>query len=599
MGGERFLSRNESVVDNYSEDDSQKNKDTVNEEGQSRQEVGDDSGERRLSFEEVIEEVERREPGRVYTYGKYSGTIAEIAYVCPAISMIVSHGNVEMVISFLNAYNGTPEKPETSPAEKAPDESNKQEDDGQDKQDTRNQHKTADTTPPPSTRVSHENTAEKTSQEESSNSHGIDVSPEEEQDVRAEQANFQSSSSENQSLQDEALHENGSRNDSHGTEIDSPSLPSFEAAGENRQQGAHQVSMAVHQQNELSVTDSETVNSGEQNIQQPVQAEISGVPVRQIDDTSSEADASGENAKDGLVVAAANEKLQSIIDEVNQLYDDAPPMGSEDIKAFEYVSDSSELDEHTPEEYDASEASDDTLAEPGFMRDASAKETDDEELGEVFTLPFYGGDMSESDSNRDVAKEDEERVVSIVEGDMSPGGILELEQTVPQPELDVSQVRAVFENEMKEDTHESDLGSLELAVELSSGFLAEEPGREVEARPYEVVQMAAAVQASIDVLEQSKTAEECKEHIEELQRSLATLLEALGYENAHEIAKRLVGQYDTKTLKQYIAALLKTVTSGELTQQSQQKPAPKKHHWFGKRVVERVVLAAMPLQAAA
>ncbi len=138
---------------------------------------------------------------------------------------------------------------------------------------------------------------------------------------------------------------------------------------------------------------------------------------------------------------------------------------------------------------------------------------------------------------------------------------------------------------------------VDTVVELVEGFAGNEADYESEMSLVEIVTSAQKVQRVILNLENSATQEECRERVEELQASLAELLDALGFDGSQELARRLIHQYDTKTLKQFMAALLKSVTAGEVAQHGlQKKTIPINHHWFGQRVVERVVRATSAVQ---
>ncbi|MBI3889176.1 hypothetical protein HY312_01180 [Candidatus Saccharibacteria bacterium] len=193
---------------------------------------------------------------------------------------------------------------------------------------------------------------------------------------------------------------------------------------------------------------------------------------------------------------------------------------------------------------------------------------------------------------------DESRSSELVEEDENElfalGSNSGIVNALEQPDSTVWQV---YE---QENTQEQET-AIEAVVELATEFIGVEAEFESEVEVAEVRHYIESVAKAVTQLEQATTAEECKKQLEVLEKSLADLLDALGFDGAHDLAKKLVRQYDTKTLRQFIAALLKTVTAGELSHQSiQKKSVPLKHHWFGQRVVERVVRAtsATQLQAA-
>ncbi len=133
----------------------------------------------------------------------------------------------------------------------------------------------------------------------------------------------------------------------------------------------------------------------------------------------------------------------------------------------------------------------------------------------------------------------------------------------------------------------------EAMAEIITVFTGEEPMYEPEALPESYMTKTEQVVQAIEQLETAQTQGECAEYLEELQASLTALFDALGFEAAADMAERLVRQYDTKTLKQFIVTLLRTVKKNESARAATPKRQHRRH-WFGKRVVERVV-ATLPV----
>ena len=131
--------------------------------------------------------------------------------------------------------------------------------------------------------------------------------------------------------------------------------------------------------------------------------------------------------------------------------------------------------------------------------------------------------------------------------------------------------------------------SQELVIETVADFVGEAPP--VYEYEYTLLRNASVeVIEKIELLEQAKTAEECSERLQEIHSELQALLELLGYEDAERIARRLVSQYDTKILKQFIANLLQSFSALELPLPSAVSTSIlPHHHWFGQRVVEKLV----------
>ena len=160
-----------------------------------------------------------------------------------------------------------------------------------------------------------------------------------------------------------------------------------------------------------------------------------------------------------------------------------------------------------------------------------------------------------------------------------------------------SAIEAVLEREQESADQKVFEHIKDEVTEAATEFICEEPEREADYEP-ETARQVAKVIEKIETLEQSKSAETCQESLQEMREELAGLLMLLGYENASEIAERLTKQYDTRTLKKFMAMLIQPLSSLERISGRTQKKTRKatSHRKYGSRVVRMAVSLTTPAQ---
>lgn len=129
-------------------------------------------------------------------------------------------------------------------------------------------------------------------------------------------------------------------------------------------------------------------------------------------------------------------------------------------------------------------------------------------------------------------------------------------------------------------------------VEVIAELTGQIPDELPEVRTIDLYVQANATVRAIEVLEKARSAEDCKEALEVLRVELETLLQRLGYADAQAMAERLTRHYDIASLKKYIMLLSRTFL---LEQMKDEKPQtlPVKpdvpYHRYGAQAVRMVV----------
>lgn len=142
---------------------------------------------------------------------------------------------------------------------------------------------------------------------------------------------------------------------------------------------------------------------------------------------------------------------------------------------------------------------------------------------------------------------------------------------------------------------ENDTTTREVMGEVTRAMaeLTEQPPRgESETNMTAVYHQVAATMHAIEVLEKAHSKEECKVALEELRTKLVELLLQLGYEDAELAAQRMLRQYDIATIKKYIATMMRTfltVRAKELKPVSLKSTMQMPYHLYGAHAVRMVV----------
>lgn len=175
-------------------------------------------------------------------------------------------------------------------------------------------------------------------------------------------------------------------------------------------------------------------------------------------------------------------------------------------------------------------------------------------------------------------------------------------EEVDQPVTDEASIlQQAIEHEQADTEEFEPDAAIEAVIDIIAKLEGEEPEYEAEVNAVEGGRYIKKVALAVSHLETARTREECQLYLAELRKSLSELFEALGYENAEAMAIRwitLVRQYGTETLKELIATLLQTLAQQNATHFAKTTGHAHKHHWFGQRVVERVVQAIPIVQVA-
>lgn len=166
----------------------------------------------------------------------------------------------------------------------------------------------------------------------------------------------------------------------------------------------------------------------------------------------------------------------------------------------------------------------------------------------------------------------------------------------------------VVDNEFQESTHDTQEyeGLKAETLELLSELIPEAPKALLEASETLIVELNRQASTTIEViqiLQKSKTAEECREALTYLRLELENLLVLLGYESAQRLAEQLVKQHGALTLKKYIVLLMKSLAqspehpSGKLGQISS-PTSPRRYGAHAVRAVVNLTFKTPQLQAA-
>lgn len=138
---------------------------------------------------------------------------------------------------------------------------------------------------------------------------------------------------------------------------------------------------------------------------------------------------------------------------------------------------------------------------------------------------------------------------------------------------------------------------VETVADTVAKLVAVEPEFEADVDLQECTWLLQDAQSAVARLKHATSKEECEERLAELEASLQRLLEALGFDNTEQLAAQLARRYDTKTLRQYIAALMRTVAAPEITNRGgRARRTLPRHRWLGQHVVGRV-LGAKPFSS--
>ncbi len=140
-------------------------------------------------------------------------------------------------------------------------------------------------------------------------------------------------------------------------------------------------------------------------------------------------------------------------------------------------------------------------------------------------------------------------------------------------------------------------------LEILKEFIPETPELPIElSEEYAtgLIRQASSIIEVIEVLEKSKTAEECREALKFVRIELASLLRLLGYENSEQLADNLVKEYGMLTLKKYIALLKKPLIVADKVDASKLKSIAtlKLPRHFGTHAVRTLVTLTLDISSA-
>lgn len=128
--------------------------------------------------------------------------------------------------------------------------------------------------------------------------------------------------------------------------------------------------------------------------------------------------------------------------------------------------------------------------------------------------------------------------------------------------------------------------------EIVAQLVGQSPNSQPEATVDILYMQADATIRKVENLERARTAEDCRESLEDLRMELATLLQQLGYTDADAVAERLTKQYDIATLKKYIAVLMRSFLMAQTKNEKTKSARSKVHvpyHRYGAKAVQMVV----------
>lgn len=129
-------------------------------------------------------------------------------------------------------------------------------------------------------------------------------------------------------------------------------------------------------------------------------------------------------------------------------------------------------------------------------------------------------------------------------------------------------------------------------TQILSELTEQPPNSELETNVTEVYHRVAVVMHAMENLEKARSKEQCTAALEELRTALVELLLQLGYEDAELTARRMLRQYDIATIKKYIATMMRTfltVRAKETNPMSLTSKIQMPYHLYGAHAVRMVV----------
>lgn len=522
--------------------------------------LNDNDIERAKTFEEVVAEVEAYFGGRVFTYKGYSGTAAQVASECPAIGMIVSQG-AEAVIQFLEANDGVTEEEKLTKEDLQNEKSDADDEAPQDKLLDKNEATTdaSDAFEQEETKV-----AKFVERED----HAVRESVSEAAEIVVDLRSGANDDSITPLLDSDVMKPVVKLEEIEGSDAVAPAEVKSDAKVEFEVEAQPEPSDVIPIelfQPERIVT---PVVAMEQNV---------NVPVEKTEDVQRE----------------------TIVESVGEV---APEIETiQQLPAFdtEYVVEESPFNAYIePPEY-VSRGSANELAEQPTVTDAFQIPNEHllEEAPELFAE-----EQNSVIEVIDVLDETEAEILSPDEEPVLNHSAVEEVVSVEQSAADEASVlQQVVEHEQADTEEFEPDEAVEAVIDIIAKIEGEEPEYEAEVNAIEGGRYIKDVAKAVSQLETAQTREECQLYLAELRKSLSELFEALGYENAEAMAIRwitLVRQYGTETLKELIATLLQTLAQQNATHFAKTTGHAHKHHWFGQRVVERVVQAIPIVQVA-